>query len=67
MQASPLRGSRWAGKGAGVVSVSAVTRVVEFAGDATVSGGSVGVVGTSEARGALSQALLSLLSSCPWM
>ena len=39
MQASPLRGSRWAGKGAGIVSVSAVTRVVEFAGDATVSGG----------------------------
>ena len=42
------------------MSVSAVTRVVEFAGDASVSGGSVGVVG-------MSQALLSLLSSCPWM
>ena len=34
------------------MSVSAVIRVVEFAGDASVSGGSVGVVGTSEARGA---------------
>ena len=48
------------------MSVSAVTRVAEFAGDATVSGGQVGVVGTLKLRG-MSQALLSLLSSCPWM